>query len=134
MSGRILLLFLSGIATTGNAQPPGRCSQVEASFTLAGGEHAREVMPYVNCLAGAEQRYGFNDGPYAVHQCREVRANLMSSIEGEERASVASLLDQIDRAFVWSTWCSTDVGSEIQETVEIKAGWPQAGAKGRQND
>jgi hypothetical protein len=112
-----------------SAQPvldPGRCGGEYAEVRISPGSHTDVVATYVQCLVGAEQKYGFNDGPYAVSQCLKEKQRVLDRLPPDTRSTVREQIEEVDRQFVWMTWCSTDVGSEIQTSIEIRPEWPQA--------
>jgi hypothetical protein len=122
------------IASAAHANGPGRCAPFDGSYTIAAGEYAQRVLPYVHCLTSADQRYGFNNGPYAISQCKSERTEAIAITPLEQRESIEGLLLEVEREQVWLVWCSTDVGSELPSDIEVRSEWPQGGAKGWRND
>jgi hypothetical protein len=128
------IFILSSVALA-VAQPsmaqsgPGRCTAETGQFAVNAADLSDELLPYARCLTEAEQRYGFNGGPFAVSQCAEMRSSIAAALPAADARRGESLLDEMDRGFVWQVWCSTDVGSELPVNVPIKAGWPQAQRK-----
>ena len=122
------------IASAAHADGPGRCGPFDGSYTIAAGEYDPTVAPYVRCLAGADKRYGFNDGPYAISQCKSERGQAIAAVMPAQRENMEFLLTEVEREQVWLVWCSTDVGSELPSDIAVRPEWPQGGAKGPRND
>ena len=133
MIARATLLCIFAV-TAAQADPPGRCEPFDALFTIAAGEYAPIALPYLECLNGVDQRYGFNDGPYAVSQCVEIRRRTVEGLHGDQLRNIEFLLTELEREFVWLTWCGTDVGSELPSTIAIKDDWPQRGGRRGRDD
>jgi hypothetical protein len=127
-----LAFLLTSSAT--QADGLGRCVPFDGSYTIAAGESAPAIVPYLECLAGADRRNGFNDGPYAISLCTAERATVIEGTLRGDRENIEFLLKQIERELVWLIWCDTDVGSELPADIEIRSEWPQGGARGWRND
>jgi hypothetical protein len=127
-------LVCAFIGSAAHADGPGRCDPFDGSYTIAAGEFAPTVAPYTRCLASADKRYGFNDGPYAIGQCKSERAEAIDAVALGQRENIEFLLAEVEREQVWLVWCSTDVGSKLPSHIEVRPEWPQGGAKGRPND
>ena len=127
MRGALVLSLLASVGT----QPvlaetnPGRCSGESTQFAVDAADLSDELLPYAHCLAQAEQRYGFNSGPFAVSQCVNVRTSTAAALPDADADHGERLMDELEHGFVWAAWCSTDVGSELPANVPTKAGWPQ---------
>ena len=123
---RSFATLLLTVSSAAHAVPPHQCGPAESSFTIAAAEYEPVAKPYVDCLGSAKQRYGFNDGPFAIYQCKAARSAVLARTKARRLTDINYLLKQIDREMVWMIWCSTDVGSELPANIKIQPNWPQA--------